>query len=68
MAKVQRHVEIEEAHIIAIQSRFGSSVKLSYIINELLYQFDQILSENDFRLSSMLRDAAQRTVEETNLG
>jgi len=67
MAKVQRHVEIEEAHIIAIQSRFGSSVKLSYIINELLYQFDQILSENDFRLSSMLRDAAQRTVEETNL-
>jgi hypothetical protein len=68
MAKVQRHVEIEEAHIIAIQSRFGSSVKLSYIINELLYQFDQILTENDFRLSSMLRDAAQRTVEETNLG
>lgn len=63
MAKVQRHVELEESHITAIQERFGGSVKLSYILNEMLFHFHNILQEHDVRLSSMIRDSAERTHE-----
>ncbi len=66
MGKVQRHVELEEAHIIAIQSAFGGSVKLSYILNELLFQFHNILIEKEMSINSLFKDAAERVVEDIN--
>lgn len=64
MAKVQRHVELEEAHISAIQEAFGGSVKLSYILNEMLFHFHNILREHDVKMSTMIRDSAERAFEE----
>ena len=66
MAKVQRHVELEESHITAIQNAFGGSVKLSYILNELLFQFHNILQEKEISLSSMIRETSERTHEHIN--
>lgn len=64
MAKVTRHVELEEAHILALQSAFGSSVKLSYVLNEMLFHFHNILQEKEISLSSMIRDAATQAHED----
>jgi hypothetical protein len=63
MAKVQRHVELEEAHLIAIQSAFGGSIKLSYLLNEMLYHFHNIIKEKELDISHMMRDASERTNE-----
>ena len=63
MAKVQRHVELEEAHLIAIQSAFGGSIKLSYLLNEMLYHFHNIIEEKQLDISHMMRDAAERANE-----
>jgi hypothetical protein len=63
MGKVQRHVELEEAHLIAIQSAFGGSIKLSFILNEMLYHFNNIIREKELDISHMMRDAAERSHE-----
>jgi hypothetical protein len=63
MAKVNRHVELEESHITAIREKFGTGISLSYILNELLFHLHNVIQENDISLSSFLRDAAERTNE-----
>jgi phosphoribosyl-ATP pyrophosphohydrolase len=63
MAKVARHVELEEAHIAAIQSAFGGSVKLSYILNEMLFHFHNILHEREVNIQEMFKEAAERSQE-----
>lgn len=63
MAKVQRHVELEEAHLIAIQSAFGGSIKLSFLLNEMLFHFHNIIQEKELTIGDMLRDAAERSHE-----
>lgn len=63
MAKVNRHVELEESHIIAIREAFGSGVSLSYILNELLFHLHNVLQEQQTNISLLLRDAAERSSE-----
>jgi phosphoribosyl-ATP pyrophosphohydrolase len=63
MAKVNRHVELEESHIIAIRNKLGAGTSLSYILNELLFHLHNVLQEEDLNVSLLLKDAAERSKE-----
>jgi hypothetical protein len=62
MAKVKRHVELEEVHLNELHRRFPGT-SLSHIINELLFHFHNIILEQQPDLSEFYRDAAERTGE-----
>lgn len=64
MAKVQRNIEIEETYIKSIHEIFGGTVKLSYVINELLHHFHDVLHDHQVRVAELMRDAAERTYED----
>jgi len=62
MARVKRHVELDESHLNFFHSRYPGT-SLSYILNEMLFHFHNILLENEVDTQPMLKEAASRTVE-----
>ncbi len=63
MAKVKRHVELEEIHLNKLHKTFPGT-SLSYILNELLFHFDHVVMEEQPDISLFYKKAAQRTAQE----
>lgn len=62
MARVKRHVELDDIHLKFLHSRFPG-VSISYILNEMLFHFHNITLEKEVDVNPILKESAERAAE-----
>lgn len=60
--KIKKHIEIEEIHLNNIYKHIPSSITISFIINELLYQLDLALAETKPNLDEIFEKSVKGAV------